>query len=339
MLISIVVPCYHEEAVLPELHRRVTEICATLDTDYELVLVDDGSRDATAAVIRELALRDPHVRGVSLSRNFGHQAALSAGIEHAAGDAVVVMDADLQHPPELLHAFVEKWREGYDVVYAYRDRRRPRLGYRVINALMQVHVPNEAADFRLMDRRVVDAFCQMPERSRFIRGMMAWLGFKQIGVPYQDQERFAGERAYTMRQTFRMAVYAILSFSQMPLRLASVLGLFTLLLGLAYGVYILYAKLTGLTLERGWTGMMLTVLILGGVQLLCLGVIAEYLGRVYEEVKRRPLYVVRERIGFAAPPRAAEGPPAASMDAPVAPVAPVARGAAAARTSDSTARP
>ncbi len=298
MRISVVVPCYNEEAGLAELHRRVASVCASIGCDWEIVLVDDGSRDGTAAVIRRLASADPHVRGVSLSRNFGHQAALSAGIENASGDAVVVMDADLQHPPELIPRFIEKWQEGFDIVYGYREGRRPRLGYRLINALMQVHVPAEAADFRLMDRRVVEAFRQMPERARFIRGMMAWLGFRQAGIGYHDQSRFAGRRSYTVRQTLRMALNAVIAFSFIPLRIASLLGLVALLLGLTYAVYILGAWCVGARIERGWTGMMMAVLMLGGVQLLCLGIIAEYLGRVYEEVKRRPLYVVRERMGF-----------------------------------------
>lgn len=298
MLISIVVPCYNEERGLAELHRRLTQACALLGEDYEIVLVNDGSRDGTEESIRGLAAADPHVRGVNFSRNFGHQAALSAGVEHACGNAVVVMDADLQHPPELIPSFVAKWREGFDVVYGYREGRKPRLGYRVINMLMQVHVPPEAADFRLMDRRVVDAFCRMPERARFIRGMMSWLGFRQVGIGYHDAERFAGERTYTVRQTMRMAFNAIVSFSHLPLRVASVMGLATLLLGLAYALYILAAWVAGKRIEPGWTGMMMAVLLLGGVQLLCLGIIAEYLGRVFEEVKRRPLYVVRDLVGF-----------------------------------------
>jgi glycosyltransferase involved in cell wall biosynthesis len=297
MLISIVVPCYNEEAGLAELHRRLTTTCAALapDYDYEIVLVDDGSRDSTADRIEQLAADDPHVRGIMLSRNFGHQAALTAGIDHAEGHAVIVMDADLQHPPDLIPAFLEKWRQGFDIVYGFRRNRRPRLGYRLINALMKVTIPPEAADFRLMDRRVVDAFRNMPERHRFIRGMLSWLGFKQIGLPYEDAERFAGPRSYTIRQTLRMALDAVLSFSMIPLRLASILGLLTLLLGLAYAVFILVSWIVGRPIEPGWTGMMMTILILGGVQLLCLGIIAEYLGRVYEETKHRPLYIIRQK--------------------------------------------
>lgn len=296
MLLSIVTPCYNESANIAELHRQLDVVAARLDVDVEFVFVDDGSRDNTLDLLKQLAERDERVRVVGLSRNFGHQAALSAGVHHAAGDAVVVMDADLQHPPELILDFVEKWREGYDLVYAYREGVKPRLGYRAINALMKINVPAESADFRLMDRKVVDAFISMPERARFIRGMIAWLGFKQVGIGYCDRERFAGERSYTLRQTARMALYAVLAFSSIPLRLAAVLGFCTLLAGLLYAIYILYAWMLGRTVE-GWTAQIMTMLILGGVQLLCLGIIAEYVGRIFEEVKHRPLFVVREWIG------------------------------------------
>jgi dolichol-phosphate mannosyltransferase len=299
MLLSIVVPCYNESGNIAELHRQLDGVAARLDLDAEFVFVDDGSRDNTCELLKALAGRDPRARVVSLSRNFGHQAALTAGIQHAAGDAVVVMDADLQHPPELIVDFVARWREGYDLVYAYREGVKPRLGYRLINALMKITVPAESADFRLMDRRVVDAFCRMPERARFIRGMIAWLGFRQVGIGYADRERFAGQRSYTLRQTARMALYAVLAFSSIPLRIASVLGLVTLGAGLLYALYILCAWVAGWTVP-GWTALIMTTLILGGVQLLCLGIMAEYIGRIFEEVKHRPLYVVREWIG---PPR------------------------------------
>ena len=297
MLLSVVVPCCNESANVGELHRRLAEVCAGLDLDAEFIFVDDGSRDDTLERLKALAGSDPRVRVLSLSRNFGHQAALSAGIDHAAGDAVVVMDADLQHPPELIGAFVTRWRAGYDLVYAFRQGVRPRLGYRLINALISTRIPPESADFRLMDRRVVDAFRRMPERARFIRGMISWLGFRQCGVGYHDRQRFAGRRSYTVRQTARMALNAVLAFSTVPLRAASLLGLCTLAAGLLYGAYILYARLAGRPIEPGWTALMLTVLILGGVQLICVGIIAEYVGRIFEEVKQRPLYVVREWIG------------------------------------------
>lgn len=300
MRLSIVTPCYNEAENIAELHAQLDRVAAQIDGEVEFVFVDDGSRDATLERLKALARKDPRARLISFSRNFGHQAALSAGMDYATGDAVVVMDADLQHPPEMILQFVEKWRQGYDLVYAYREGAKPRLGYKIINVLMKVRIPPEAADFRLMDRKLVDAFRQMPERARFIRGMLSWLGFRQIGLAYRQRERFAGERAYTLRQTARMALNAVLAFSTIPLRIASVLGMCTLFLALLYAVYILYAKLAGLHVEPGWTALIMTVLILGGVQLLCLGIIAEYIGRIFEEVKQRPLYVVREHI----PPRA-----------------------------------
>jgi polyisoprenyl-phosphate glycosyltransferase len=303
MRLSIVAPCYNEAANIGELQRQLTQVAAEVlgqpelgVTEIEFIFVDDGSRDATLEMLKAWAGQDARVLVLSLSRNFGHQAALSAGIDHATGDAVVLMDADLQHPPELILEFIRKWREGYELVYAYREGVKPRLGYRLINTLMKIRVPAESADFRLMSRPMVDAFRRMPERARFIRGMMSWLGFRQIGVGYHDRQRFAGERGFTLRQTARMALNAVLAFSNIPLRIASALGLLTLLLGLCYAIYILAAYLGGRQLQPGWTGLIMTVLILGGVQLLCLGIIAEYIGRIFEEVKQRPLYVVRERV-------------------------------------------
>jgi glycosyltransferase involved in cell wall biosynthesis len=305
MRLSIVIPCYNEAANIDELHVQLSRVGDRVDGEVEFVFVDDGSRDATLERLKTLACEDPRARVIGLSRNFGHQAALSAGMDYATGDAVVVMDADLQHPPELILEFLEKWREGYELVYAYREGVRPRLGYRLINALMKVHIPAEAADFRLMDRRLVDAFKRMPERARFIRGMISWLGFRQIGVGYEQRERFAGERSYTLRQTARMAFNAVLAFSNVPLRIASLLGVVILVLAMLYGVYILYCWSFGRPLEPGWTALIMTVLILGGVQLVSLGLIAEYIGRIFEEVKQRPLYVVREHVA----PRFSGGQP------------------------------
>lgn len=304
MRLSIVAPCYNEADNVAELHRQLDAALADVTRsangairDIEFVFVDDGSRDATLERLTELARTDDRVQVIALSRNFGHQAALSAGIDHATGDAIVVMDADLQHPPEVIGQLVAQWRKGYDIVYAYREGVRPRVGYRLINRLMKVRIPSESADFRLMDRRVADAFRRMPERARFIRGMFSWLGFRQTGVAYHEHERFAGRRTYTLRQTGRMALNAVLSFSTLPLRVATILGLVTLGLGLTYAVWILWALHAGKPVEPGWTSAIMTILILGGVQLLCLGIIAEYIGRIFEEVKQRPLYVVRERIG------------------------------------------
>jgi polyisoprenyl-phosphate glycosyltransferase len=318
MRLSIVTPCYNEAANIPELYRRLTCVAERIAGEVEFVFVDDGSRDDTLSLLRQLALADPRVRVVGLSRNFGHQAALSAGVDHARGDAVVTMDADLQHPPDLITQFIEKWQEGYDLVYAYREGVKPRLGYRIVNAMMKIRIPAESADFRLMDRRLVDAFRSMPERARFIRGMISWLGFRQVGIGYRQDPRFAGERSYTLRQTARMALNAVLAFSSIPLRMASVLGLLTLSVGILYAGWILVAKFSGHHVEPGWTALILTVLILGGVQLLSLGVIAEYIGRIFEEVKQRPLYVVREVIGATDQRRST---PARDSTADLAPVA------------------
>lgn len=307
MRLSIVTPCFNESANIEELYRRLSAVADRLPGEVELVFVNDGSKDATLEKLTALAQRDGRAVVLNLSRNFGHQAALTAGIEHASGDAVVVLDADLQHPPELIEQFVEKWREGYDLVYAFREGVRPRWGYRLINSMMKIRIPQEAADFRLMDRRVVEAFRAMPERARFIRGMLSWLGFRQIGIGYRQDDRFAGERTYTVRQTLQMVLNAVLSFSSIPLRLASVLGLVTLLAGLLYAVYILIARARGAPVEeRGWASLIMTVLIMGGVQLLSLGIMAEYIGRIFEEVKRRPLYVIRDRIGAAELPAKAQ---------------------------------
>lgn len=294
--LSIVVPCYNEQVGLPLLWERLRSACDAAGVTFEALLIDDGSRDGTADVIRTLAAQHAAVRGVLLSRNFGHQAAVSAGYDHARGRAVLVMDADLQHPPELIPDFLRHWRAGNDVVYAYRRNARPRVGYRLHNWLCQVTIPHEAADFRLLDRKVVDALRRMPERNRFVRGLVAWLGFRQKGIPYDQPPRQAGSAAYTWRKRLRLQVDSVFSFSTAPLRISVCLGLLTLALGLIYAVYIL-----GVLLFRGregvvsgWPALIITVLILGGVQLVCLGMVAEYVGRIYDEVKQRPLYVVRE---------------------------------------------
>jgi dolichol-phosphate mannosyltransferase len=296
--LSVVVPCYNERAVLPELYRRLSDVCRALGVPCEILLVDDGSRDGTGDAIRDLAAGDPRVRGVLLSRNFGHQAAVSAGYDHARGRAVMVMDADLQHPPELIPQFIEQWRAGFDVVHACRRNVRKRLGYSLYNWLCQVQIPPEAADFRLMDRRVVEALRRLPERQRFVRGLVAWLGFKQTTIPYDEGSRQAGRPAYTVRQHLRLRLDSVVSFSTLPLRLSILLGVLTLALGILYALYILGALLIfgREGVPSGWPALIITVLILGGVQLVSLGMVAEYVGRIYEEVKQRPVYVVRELI-------------------------------------------
>jgi glycosyltransferase involved in cell wall biosynthesis len=307
-LLSVVIPCLNEEPAIRETYRRLSAVLTVADIQVELVFVDDGSKDKTPEVLRELQFGDPRVRVVRLSRNFGHQVAITAGLEHAAGDAVAIIDADLQDPPEVLLEFVRKWHDGYDVVYGVRTEREGETAfklwtakafYRLIGRLSDTAIPLDTGDFRLMDRRVVDALLSMPERDRFVRGMVSWLGFSQISVSYKRSARLAGETKYPLFKMIKFATDGIVSFSILPLRIAtwigflasglSVLGIFVVLLERYLGV---------LGLVKGWSSTVIAVLFIGGVQLVCMGIIGEYVGRIYGESKRRPLYIVRERIGF-----------------------------------------
>ena len=310
-LLSVVVPCFNEEAVLRETHRRLAGALAGLaereGLDYEVVYVDDGSRDRTPLVLQQLQAGDRRVRVVRFSRNFGHQIAVTAGVEHARGDAVVLIDADLQDPPEVIGEMVARWREGYDVAYGVRTdrpgesafKRATATGfYRLINRLSETPIPLDTGDFRLMDRKVVDALQAMPERDRFVRGMVSWVGFRQVAVPYGRDPRLAGESKYPLFKMVRFALDGVTSFSVQPLRVATWLGFAVSALSLVGIVYALGLRLFTSTWVAGWTAMMIAVLFLGGVQLLSLGVIGEYIGRIYGEAKRRPLYLVQERLGF-----------------------------------------
>ena len=318
MLISVVIPCYNEAAVLREAHRRLAEVAAKIPAaQFEFIYVDDGSSDDTAALLHALSEEDERVRCIRLSRNFGQQVATTAGLEHARGDAVMIIDADLQDPPELIEQMYERWREGYHVAYGERIERagetRFKLWsatafYRVVGRLSRVHIPADSGDFRLMDRKVVDALLRMPERDRFLRGMVSWVGFRQVAVPYRREARFAGETKYPLVKMVRFAADAIVSFSFAPLRLAVWTGFFVLALAL---LGILYAVALRFFFDpshwvRGWASLFVAILFMGGVQLISLGIIGEYVGRIYGEVKQRPLYFVRERFGFddeSEPPR------------------------------------
>lgn len=307
-LLSVIIPCFNEEDVLREMHRRVGTTCDRLDgLDYEVIYVDDGSRDRTPETLDRLACTDPHVRVVRLSRNFGHQIAVTAGLEHAAGDAAVLIDADLQDPPELIPEMVAKWREGHDVVYAERLSREgetrfklatARAFYRILNRLAETRIPLDAGDFRLIDRRVVEALRAMPEHYRFVRGLVSWAGFRQIAVPYHRDSRYAGESKYPLAKMLRFAFDGITSFSVVPLRIVTVVGFFASLLAIVGVVYALTLRLFTRNWVTGWTALVIGLLFICGVQLLSLGIIGEYVGRIYGEAKRRPLYLVRERIGF-----------------------------------------
>ncbi|MFL6526854.1 MAG: glycosyltransferase family 2 protein [Chthoniobacterales bacterium] len=309
MLISVVAPCYNEEAVLEATHGRLRATLESLpDIEYEIIYVDDGSIDGTAALLRNLHERDQHTRVVGLSRNFGHQIAITAGLEHAKGAAVVIIDADLQDPPELISEMVGRWRDGYDVVYAVRTERqgeRPfklwtaRLFYRLINRAAKVQIPLDVGDFRLMSRRVVDALLQMPEKDRFLRAMVSWAGFKQIGVFYRREPRAAGLSKYPFFKMVAFALDGVLSFSFTPLRLAIWTGFAAIAFAFGGIVYAILLRLFTTDWVRGWASLFVAVLLMSGVQLVSLGIIGEYIGRIYREVKGRPLYLVQTRLGFA----------------------------------------
>lgn len=311
-LISVVVPCYNEERVIRETHTRVAGVLAGLaGADFEIVYVDDGSRDSTPHILHELSGADSHVRVIRLSRNFGHQIAVTAGLEHSSGDAVVVIDADLQDPPEVIPEMVAAWREGANVAYGERTDRAgetrfkrwtAKMFYRLMNRVSKFEIPLDTGDFRLMGRNVVDALLTMPERDRFLRGMVAWVGYKQVPVRYARAARFAGTSKYPLFEMLRFAADAVLSFSFAPLRLAMWTGLTAI--AVAFGG-ILYALVVRFFFDpshwvRGWASLLVATLFMGGVQLISLGVIGEYIGRIYGEVKQRPLYFIRERLGFGA---------------------------------------
>ena len=310
MLLSVIVPCYNEAAVLAETHRRLAVVLAALaPLDYELVYVDDGSRDRTPQMLRELQATDARVRVVVLSRNFGHQIAVSAGLAHAAGDAVVLIDADLQDPPEVIPEMVARWADGYDVVYGLRTERpgethfklwTAKLFYRLLNRISKVQIPPDVGDFRLLSRRVVAALLTMPERDRFLRGMVSWIGYRQMAVLYERAPRFAGRSKYPLFKMLRFAADGVLSFSYAPLRVATLTGFAAMLVAVAGIVYAILLRIYTQDWVRGWASLFVAVLFMGGVQLITIGIIGEYIGRIYGEVKHRPLYFVQERLGFGA---------------------------------------
>jgi len=309
MLLSIVVPCYNEEAVLRELHGRLVGVLEQMpETAFEIVYTDDGSHDQTPYILLQLQASDSRVRVVSLSRNFGHQIATTAGLEHASGDAVVIIDAELQDPPEVVPEMLERWRDGYQVVYGLRAKRAgettfkrwtAKVFYRLINRLSEIEIPLDVGDFRLLDRKVVDTLLAMPERDRFLRGMVSWIGFKQVAVIYDRAPRHAGQSKYPLVKMVRFAVDSVISFSFVPLRLAIWVGFGAIAASFAGIIYALVVRLYTTDWVRGWASVFTAVLFLGGVQLITLGIVGEYVGRIYGEVKLRPLYVVRERLGFA----------------------------------------
>lgn len=305
-MLSVAAPVYNEAETIGEFHRRLTGALEALEP-YEILLVDDGSTDDSWERMRALAARDPHVRLLRLSRNFGHQPALTAGLEAARGDAVVLLDSDLQDPPEVIPQLVAKWRDGYDVVYATRIDRAGEtrfkvataaVFYRLLRRMTRTDVPSNAGDFRLLSRRAVDALMRMPERARFLRGMTSWVGFRQTGVPYRRDARYAGTTKYPTRKMVRFATDAITSFSTAPIKVVTGLGFVLVVFCVAVLVWALVTHFVTHQTVQGWTSVIVLVLLLGGVQLLSLGVIGQYVARIFEETKQRPLYVVGETVGF-----------------------------------------
>lgn len=299
-LFFVVVPVYNEQACIDEMVARLGRVFESIPGQHRILFVNDGSSDGTLEKLREHSTLAPHIQYISFSRNFGHQIALSAGIDHADGDAVITLDGDLQHPPELIPELIERWRSGYDVVYTVRSSNRGHpvkelfsAGYYwLLRKLTGVDVPTGGADFRLIDRKVADALRSCSERYVFVRGLVPWLGFARVGVPYDAQERYGGETKYVTSRMLSFALDGVFSFSIIPLRLISILGVFTVSLGLLYAVYSILMALFSDHVASGWASLMVVILVFSGTQLLSLGILSEYVGRIYDEVKRRPRYVI-----------------------------------------------
>lgn len=309
-LISIVVPCFNEQEVFEETYRRLTDTFAQLDSSkytYEIIFVNDGSKDNTANLINEKVKADHRIKGINFSRNFGHQIAITAGLDHCDGQAAVVIDADLQDPPQVILQMVKKWEEGYDVIFGKRVERAgeskfklltAKWFYRFINRLSDVDIPLDTGDFRLMDRKALDQFLSMRETYRFVRGMVAWIGFNQTFVEYDRESRFAGNTKYPLKKMLRLASDAILSFSNTPLKVATFVGFITSIAAFIGIVYALVMRIFIKDYVEGWTLLMISILLIGGIILLVLGIIGEYVGRIYGEIKRRPLYIIKDKYGF-----------------------------------------
>ena len=304
--LSLIVPVYNEEATIEALRARLLPVLEPIGT-FEVVLINDGSKDRSAEMLDAVAASDPRFIALHFSRNFGHQAAVTAGLHEATGQCAVIIDADLQDPPELIHEMIGKWKEGFDVVYAQRRERAGEsamkkgtafLFYRTLTALTEVDVPTDTGDFALLDRKVIDVLNSMPERNRYIRGLRAWVGFRQIAVPYDRAERFAGETKYPFRKMIALAFDGIFSLSKAPLRLAVYFGFLSAGLSFLLGIWFIIERITGqFDTVRGWASTIVVVLFLGGIQLICIGAIGEYIGRTYDEAKQRPLYIVARKSG------------------------------------------
>lgn len=307
-LISVVVPCFNEEEVFEASLQRLLAVLNSMPSyDYELIFVNDGSKDKTSELIEAAAAKYPKVKGLSFSRNFGHQIAITAGLDKCKGDAAVVIDADLQDPPELIPKMIEMWEKGYDVVYGRRNIRdgeswfklfTAKWFYRIINKLSDIDIPLDTGDFRLMDRKALDEFLKMRELYRFVRGMVSWVGFNQTYILYDRDPRFAGETKYPLKRMIRLATDAIMSFSTVPLRIATIMGFAASAVAAIGVVFVIINRIFTTNWVEGWTLLMLTVLLMGGMILSVLGIIGGYIGRIYGEAKNRPLYIIKKSVGF-----------------------------------------
>ncbi|WP_028403219.1 glycosyltransferase family 2 protein [Ectobacillus panaciterrae] len=313
---SIVIPVYNEEEVIYETYKRLKRVMDSTGEGYELLFVNDGSRDETVSILKECSGIDQSVKLIDFSRNFGHQIAITAGMDYAAGDAIVIIDADLQDPPELILKMIEKWKEGYDVVYAKRTQRKGEtffkkqtaaLFYRLLRASTDIDIPLDTGDFRLIDRKVCEEMKRIPEKNRFVRGLVSWVGFRQTAVEYTRDERLAGETKYPLKKMLKLSMDGMTSFSYKPLKLATYTGGLLSLAGFIYMLVVLYLKLFTDSTVTGWASIIIIQLLFSGIVLLLLGVIGEYIGRIYDETKDRPLYIVRECYGMEPKSRKVQG--------------------------------
>ena len=304
---SVVIPVYNEEAVAKECYNRLTAVMKNLGEEYELIFVDDGSRDNTNKIISELCENDSAVKLLSFSRNFGHQSAISAGMDYSQGKAIIIIDADLQDPPEVIPLMIEKWKEGFDVVYGQRQKRMgetafkkltAKIFYRFIKSQTDFDIPVDTGDFRLIDRKVCDVLSSLTEKNRYVRGLVSFAGFRQTGVLYTRDERFAGETKYPLKKMVKFAVDATTSFSKKPLKIAGYVGFFLSLASFIYLFITIYLKLFTDKTVWGWASIVSVSLFFNGVVLIMLGIMGEYIGRIYDEVKNRPLYIIKEKKGF-----------------------------------------
>jgi polyisoprenyl-phosphate glycosyltransferase len=306
MLISIIIPCFNEQESIPEIYSQLTSVMQQTGEEHEIIFIDDGSTDNSIKILNEIIRTDKRVVALEFSRNFGHQAAICAGLDHADGDAVIMMDADLQHPPHIVPALIERWKEGFDIVYTIRKdsfettflkKYTAKFFYKLINTLAKINIPENSADFRLLDKKVVHKLKNFKEKTIFLRGLLSWVGYQKYPIHYNAAPRYAGRSKYTLWKMIKFAFDGIVSFSVFPLHIATICGFMVASFSFIYAVYAIYVKLFTNETMPGWTSVLVAVLFLGGVQLLSLGIIGEYLGRVYEESKGRPTYIIKNFIG------------------------------------------